>query len=103
MCIFQVSDNGANVSFLYDLVGSGSQVSSLSTGVAADEPDGGSRQSGTHGVDNGVDQHAPLFIANKEATANTTVVTLTDNHQRPRWVDTVEPCKMDHIDHITSD
>ena len=87
MCISQVSDNGGNVSFLYDLVGSGSQVSSLSRGVAADETDGGSRQSGTQGVDyEVVDQQ--LFSsrgsANKEATA--TVVTLTDHHQRPRYV-----------------
>ena len=87
MCIFQVSDNGGNVSFLYDLVGSGSQVSSLSKGVAADEMDGDSRQSGTKGVDyEVVDQQlfSSRVSANKEATA--TVVTLTDNHQRPRWV-----------------
>ena len=88
LCIFQVSDNGGNVSFLYDLVGSGSQVSSLSRGVAADEMDGGSRQSGTQGVDDEVvDQQlfSSRVSANKEATV--TVVTLTDHHQRPRWVD----------------
>ena len=87
MCVFQVSDNGGNVSFLYDLVGSGSQVSSLSRGVAADEMDGGSRQSGTKVVDvEVVDQQllSSRGSANKEATA--TVVNMTDHHQRPRWV-----------------
>ena len=87
LCVFQVSDNGGNVSFLYDLVGSGSQVSSLSRGVAADEMDGGSRQSGTKGVDDEVVDQQLLSSrgsANKEATA--TVVNMIDHHQRPRWV-----------------